>query len=249
MTAGFGHDGVVRPVRVPPAARLLVDHLTDGAALPGPLADLEGWLATSSRLRAFVEANRDKIRKKVRLATSDDARMDLWAELRVATRLLADRRIELAFEAYGAGNRGPDFTATYRARRAFNVEVTRRHGPAADGLERTILAKLRQLPPSRANVLVVAVDALGGVAPDPAPVIRELRTRADRRDDAWFAARGLTDAAAFHQGVLRLSAVLSWTEPPGGRSDAHPWANSGARIALEAAALRAIEAALRDKPD
>ena len=148
------------PVRVPPAARVLVDHLGDGAALPGPLADLERWLAGSSRLRSFVDANRDKIRKKVRLATTDDARLDLWTELRVATRLLDDRRIDLAFEAYGAGNRGPDFTATFRAGREFNIEVTRRHGPAADGLERTILAKLRQLPPSRANILVVAVDAV-----------------------------------------------------------------------------------------
>ena len=112
------------PARVPPAARVLVDHLGDGAALPGPLADLEDWLAGSSRLRAFVDANRDKIRKKVRLATTDDTRLDLWAELRVATRLLADRRIELAFEAYGSGNRGPDFTATYRAGRELNLEVT-----------------------------------------------------------------------------------------------------------------------------
>ncbi len=234
------------PARVPPAARVLVDHLGDGTALPGPLADLEGWLAGSSRLRAFVDANRDKIRKKVRLATTDDARLDLWAELRVATRLLADRRIELAFEAYGSGNRGPDFTATYRAGRELNLEVTRRHGPAVDGLERTILAKLRQLPPSRANVLVVAVDAVGDGPPDPAPMLRELRTRADRRDDAWFAAHGLADAAAFHQGVLRLSAVVTWAESPDGRSDAIAWTNAGARIALEPAALRAIEAALRD---
>jgi hypothetical protein len=238
----------VRPARVPPAARLLVDHLGDGAPLPGALADLEAWLAGSSRLRAFVDANRDKIRKKIRLATADEARLDLWAELRVATRLLADRRIDLAFEAYGAGNRGPDFTATYRAGRAFNVEVTRRHGTAADGLERMILAKLRQLPPSRANVLVVALDAAAEGPLDPAPVVRKLRARAERRDDAWFAARGLADAATFHQGVLRLSAILTWSEPPDGRSDASTWTNAGARIELDAAALRAIETALRDDP-
>jgi hypothetical protein len=236
------------PTRVPPAARVLVEHLSDAAALPGPLADLEGWLAGSSRLRAFVDSNRDKIRKKVRLATTDDARLDLWAELRLATRLLADRRIELAFEAYGSGNRGPDFTATYRAGRELNVEVTRRHGSAAGGLERTILAKLRQLPPSRANVLVVAVDPIAGEPPDPAPVVRELQVRAERRDDDWFAAHGLADAATFHQGVLRLSAVLTWSEPPGGRSGARSWTNAGARIGLEPAALRAIESALRDDP-
>jgi hypothetical protein len=239
----------VRPARVPPTARALVDHLGDGAALPGPLADLEGWLAGSSRLRAFVDANRDKIRKKVRLATTDDARLDLRAELRVATRLLADRRIELAFEAYGAGNRGPDFTATYRAGREINVEVTRRHGAAADGLERTILAKLRQLPPSRANVVVVALEVVGEAPPDPTPVLRELRARADHRHDAWFAAHGLADAAAFHQGVLRLSAVVTWTEPPGARSRAIAWANPAGRITLEPTALRAIEAALNDELD
>ena len=239
----------MRQARVPPAARVLVDHVGDGAALPGPLADLEGWLAGSSRLRTFVDANRDKIRKKVRLATSDDPRRDLRAELRVAARLLADRRIDLDFEAYGAGNRGPDFTMTYRAGRPCNVEVTRRHGSAADGLERTVLAKLRQLPPARANVLVVALDAPGDAPADPTPVLRELRTRADRRDDAWFAAHDLADAAAFHQGVLRLSAVVTWTEPPGGRSIASTWTNPGARIAVEPAALRAIEAALRDELD
>ena len=236
------------PGRVPPAARLLVDHLGDGEPLRGPLADLEGWLAGSSRLRAFVDANRDKIRKKVRLATSVETRLDLWAELRIATRLLADRRIELAFEAYGAGNRGPDFTAMYRGGRPFNIEVTRRHGSAADGLERTILAKLRQLPPSRANMLVIAVDAAGSGPPDPAPVLRDLRIRADRRADAWFAAHGVPDAAAFHQGLLRLSAVMAWTEPRDGRAIAVEWSNAGARIGMDPAAMRAVTAALDDGP-
>jgi hypothetical protein len=234
------------PTRVPAAVPILVAHLGDGAALPGPLADLGDWLAGSSRLRAFVDAHRDKIRKKVRGATSEGARLDLWAELRVATRLLADRRIDLAFEAYGAGNRGPDYTATYRAGRPFNLEVTRRHGPAADGLERTILGKLRQLPPSRANVLVVAVDDAVDAPPDPLATMRALRARADRHDDAWFAAHGFADASTFHHGVLRLSAVIVWTEHLGGRSLAVAWSNPGVRIALEPAAMRAVVAALGD---
>ena len=90
------------------------------------------------------------------------------------------------------------------------------------------------------------MDAAADEPPDAAPIVRELRARADRRDDAWFAARGLADAATFHQGVLRLSALLTWTEPLGGTSGASSWTNTGARIALEAAALRAIERALRD---
>ncbi len=236
------------PVRVPPTARVLVAYLSDGTTLPGPLADLEGWIAGSARVRAFVDENRDKIRKKVRLATADDSRLDLRAELRVATRLLADRRLDLAFEAYGAGNRGPDFTATYRGGRSFNVEVTRRHGPAVDGLERAILAKLRQLPPSRANVLVVAVDGALDAPPDPTPTMRDLRIRADRHDDAWFAAHGVADSATFHQGALRLSAVVAWSERSGGPALATAWSNAGARIALDPAAMRAVVAALADVP-
>ena len=231
------------PARVPPAARVLVDHLGAGAALPGSLADLEDWLAASSRLRSFVDANRDKIRKKVRLATTDDARLDLWAELRLATLLLADRRFELAFEAYGSGNRGPDFTATFRAGTPFNIEVTRRHVPGAAGVERTILGKLRQLQPSRANVLLIALDAPDEAALDLDPIVRDLRAHADRRDDAWFVSRGIADAATFHQGLLRLTALIAWQDR---RSNAIAWTNAGARIALEPAALRAIEAALRD---
>src|SRR5438874_7086519 len=87
--------------------------------------ELVSWLVVSGRFRAFAEANRDKIRKKLRAARDLDSLADVRAELRTAHLLLSDRRIDLAFEAYGSGKGGPDFTVTFRASERFNPEVTR----------------------------------------------------------------------------------------------------------------------------
>ena len=228
----------------PTRVRRLVADLVEAPEPDPALAGLPAWLAASPRFRAFAEANRDKIRKKLRGATETEARLDVRAELRVAALLLADRRIELAFEAYGAGRRGPDFTATFRAGRPFNVEVTRRRpGPGAASLEPSILGKLRQLPPSASNVLIVAVEGSED-APDPGPVLRELRGRADRRDDAFFVARGPDGATTFNAGLLRMAAVIAWAEGASGSARVAAWANAGARIPLPQPTLRALLAAL-----
>jgi hypothetical protein len=244
------HGQVTEQPSTSPTIERLVAYLIDGSRPDPALADLPAWLAATPRFRSFAETNRDKIRKKLRHATDGPTRLDVRAELRVAALLLADRRFELEFEAYGAGRRGPDFTATFRAGRPFNVEITRRRtvqGPAS--LESTILAKLRQLPASTANVLVIAVDEKRG-APDPAPVIHDLRIRADRHEDAFFAARGQGGqggpggAAAFHAGLLRLAAVLTWAETAETAARVAFWANPGARILLPDATFRALRAAL-----
>ena len=70
--------------------------------------ELIGWLAGSSRFRAFAGTYRDKIHKKLRNASDPEAARDVRAELQVARLLLADRRFEVAFEAYGSGKVGPD---------------------------------------------------------------------------------------------------------------------------------------------
>lgn len=229
--------------RMTPTLDRLVGYLVDAPEPPTELADVPEWLAESSRFRAFADANRDKIRKKLRGSTSPDARLDVRAELRIAALLLADRRIELTFEAYGAGRRGPDFTATYRAGRPFTIEVTRRRAAATGGLEPPILAKLRQMPPSISNVVVIAIDGPAG-ALDPGPVMRALRDRADRHDDAYFAAKGLADTAAFHAGLRRLAGVVAWAEHAEPAERLATWSNAGARIPLPEATLRAVVAAL-----
>jgi hypothetical protein len=226
----------------------LVSYLLDGPP-PGPsdgvAADLAAWLSESPRFLSFVDAHRDKVRKKLRGATESQARGDVRAELETAFRLLADRRVDLAFEAYGVGKRGPDFTVTFRAVHRFNLEVTRPRldgGPIGpDGLANAVLGKLRQLPPDAPNVLLVAVDGAAPPADEVAAAMRALKRRADGRDDPFFAGRGFAAAREFVLYYLRLSAVLVASR---GGAGAQVWSNPEARRPLPAGAAPACLACL-----
>jgi hypothetical protein len=222
----------------------LVEHLVDG---DGTLeASLTAWLADSSAFRAFAEAHRDKIRKKLRTAADADARRDVMAELRVAHLLLRERRLTLAFEAYGAGRGGPDFTADFRGERSFNVEVTRlRRPPTAANPVGPLLAKLRQLPPSVPNVLVIAMEGARASAHDTEAAVRAVRARADAKDEDFFTARGLAGTRGFYDRFLRLGAVIAWCEDGAGDERASAWTNASARIPVPPRALRACVACLR----
>jgi hypothetical protein len=208
--------------------------------------ELARWLAGSSRFREFAEAHRDKIRKKLRSAADAEALRDVRAELQVAHLLVADRRIELAFEAYGSGKAGPDFTVTYRGTTTFNLEVTRlRRVPDAARFGESLVAKLRQLPPSVPNVLVVAIDGDTADALDVAATTRGLRARADAKDEAFFARRGFEGTREFYERYLRLAAVIMWCEGATGDARAGLWRNLSARIALPERAARACIGCLR----
>ena len=228
------------------AIERLIEH-TFGDDRHEPMADeLAGWLAGSRRFRAFVEAHRDKVRKKLRSATDPEALRDVRAELRVAQLLLADRGFEIAFEAYGSTKGGPDFTVTYRGERPFNLEVTRqRRAPDAAGYGGPLLAKLRQLPPSVPNAVLVAIEGDRADAFDVASVTRALRARADGRDEDFFTARGLRGTRGFNDRFLRLGSVLVWCEGAAGDARASAWTNRSARIALPDRSLRACLVALR----
>jgi hypothetical protein len=202
--------------------------------------ELAGWLAGSARFRAFAEAHRDKIRKKLRGAADPEARRDVRVELHAAHLLLADRRIELAFEAYGSGKVGPDFTVTYRGERSFNLEVTRlRRAPDAAGFTGPLLAKLRQLPPSAPNAVLVAIGGDSAEALDVAGATRILRAQADGKDEIFFASRGFDGTRGFYERYLRLGAVLVWCEGATGDARAALWSNRSARIALPVRAAQA----------
>jgi hypothetical protein len=208
--------------------------------------EIAAWLAGSRRFRAFAEAHRDKIRKKLRGAKDEEARRDVRAELVVARLLLADRRIELAFEAYGSGKPGPDFTVAYRGRPSFNLEVTRPHRtPGAPGYGGPLLAKLRQLPPSAPNAVLLAIEGDSAEAFDVDAATRALRARADARDDDFFAHRGLTGTRGFYERYLRLGAVVVWCEAAADEARAALWTNPSARIAVPEQAARACLARLR----
>ncbi len=224
----------------------LAHALTDRG--PGdPTADeLTAWLSGSARFRAFAEAHRDKIHKKFRTAADPNALRDVRAELAVARLLLADKRFDLAFEAYGSGKVGPDFTVAFRDARSFNLEVTRlRRLPAGASDGSSLLAKLRQLPPSVPNVVLLAIDGDTAAALDIDAIVRTLRSRADAKDESFFTKRGLDGSRGFHERFLRLGGVIVWCEAAAVDARAVLWINRSARIALPDQAIRAAVETLR----
>ena len=229
------------PTRIDRLTQFVLDGRPD-AALG---YELRGWMDARPQFRAFVEAHRDKIRKKLRGASDAEARRDVRAELRVAHLLLADRRLALEFEAYGVGKVGPDFTVTYRGERRFNVEVTRLHrDPRVATYGGPLLTKLRQLPPSMPNVVVVAIDGERADAFDIESATRAMRQRADAKDDAFFNSRGLDGSRGFHARYLRLGAVIAWADAAAEESRVVLWTNRSARIAVPDRAARAVLACL-----
>ena len=242
------------PRRIPATSQArLMEHLF-GVAAPADAnttndpfaAEFAAWLASLPRFRAFVDAHRDKIRKKLRLATDLDARKDVRAELRIARLVLADRNIELAYEPGGVAEGGPDFSVTYRRGRPFNLEVTRPRWRSfmAQG-SRPILAKLRQLPAGVPNVLVLVLPADGAHDWDVREVIRDLRARADAKEESFFVRRRFGGTRDFYERFLRLSAVAMHAEGIATGSTTNSWINPSARIAVPDAALRACLEALR----
>jgi len=213
-----------------------------GASLAPELSE---WLAGSSRFTAFVVAHRSKIRKKLRGVADEASMRDVRTELAFARVALEDRRFELAFESYGRAG-GPDFTLTYRAGRPFNAEVTRlRRAPDAAAIAGVVLGKLRQLPPSVPNLLVIAVEGAAADEVGVGDAIRALRRRADRKDDPYFAFRGVDGTRMFHERFLRLGGVIVWCESAAGDRRADSWVNGSARIAVPDATMRAVLARLR----
>ena len=180
---------------------------------PALQLELAHWLEDSPRFAAFVTLHRDKVRKKLTTAEDAEARLDVRVELLVAYLLLADRRFELALEAYGTGRRGPDLTVTYRANQRFNLEVTRlRSSDAADAarLAHVIAAKVRQLRSDVPNAFLVAGSGLTLAA--AAGAFTWLKTRTNEKDDAYFARHGMRDARFFYKQFLELGGVLLLNE-------------------------------------
>jgi hypothetical protein len=221
--------GMTTALRRPPRWSKKTDQLVHHVAFrcrPGLQSELGHWIENSPRFAAFVTANQDKIRKK--LTTSDDEqhRQDVRAELLVAHLIVADRRFELAFEAYGARRLGPDLTATFRTNQRFNLEVTRLRSSveagvpdsgdavsqaAAAGVARlanVITGKVRQLPGDIPNALVIAARGLTLDQESLSAVTRLLKMHTDHKDDAFFARRGLKDARTFYAHYLHLGGIL-----------------------------------------
>jgi hypothetical protein len=224
----------------------LRDYLLDGPPADTQGGELSDWLVSSRRFRAFARDHRDKIRKKLRSATEAEARRDVCTELHVARLLLADSRIDLAFEARGVLKGGPDFVVSFRGERDVNLEVTRLHGGAAGANPGgPLLAKLRQLPPSAPNVLLIAMESQSPDTLDAAAAARSLKMRAESGDEAFFMSRGFGGTREFHQRFLRLGCVITWDEAAAQGTGVATWTNTSARIPVPERVLRACADCLR----
>lgn len=196
------------------------------------------WIVSSRPFRAFLEENAAKIRKKARQASDAESLRDLQLEMDTAYRLLlADRRVALTYERYLADKmRGPDFTVTFKGHLVFNVEVRRLRAPIPTGkLDEVVREKLRQMPPSAINILLVGADASATPDLDAAAAMKRLIQRAEARQDEYFIERGYHDARDFLRAHLRLSGLLlrpSWRDefPPSPTL----WLNPQARHPLPA---------------
>lgn len=169
------------------------------------------WVLMSPRFPAFLDVYRDKIRKKLRGVADGEGVLDLQVELLTAASLLTERKLTLEYEKYAANKtRGPDFTALYKTHTPFNVEVKRIRGLTQPGKWADVLCdKLRQLPPSVVNVLVVYGERAEQAAPfDVDAAMRGLRATAERKDELFFTRRGLEGARDYLRQSFKLSAVI-----------------------------------------
>ena len=179
------------------------------SASAAALEDRFSEWAASSRFRAFAATYRDKMRKKLRLVRDAEGLRDLELELDVAARLLQDRRFTVEYEKHAtSGRRSPDLAVTFREGTLLHLEVKRIRTAGADPdakCAEVICDAVGQLVPNALNAVLI------GVSPAPTPnlarALRDLRGRAERKDDAYFQRRGFTDARSFLRSFERLSAV------------------------------------------
>jgi hypothetical protein len=216
------------PLRRPPRWSKKTDQLVRHVAFrcrPGLQSELGHWIENSPRFAAFITTNQDKVRKKLTTSDDEEHRLDMRAELLVAFLIVADRRFELAFEAYGARRLGPDLTVTFRANQRFNLEVTRLRStgdaevpasqdpaPGVARLANVITGKLRQLPGDIPNALLIAARGLPLDEDTLIAATRLLKTHTDRKDDAFFARRGFKDARDFYAQYLHLGGIFVLNE-------------------------------------
>jgi hypothetical protein len=215
--------GMTTSLRQPPRWSKKTDQLVLYVASRcrlGFQSELGHWIEGSPRFAAFIATNQDKVRKKLTTSDDEEHRLDVRAELLVAYLIAADRRFELSFEAYGARRLGPDLTMTFRANQRFNLEVTRLRTPASgdtdlshpgaavNRLANVITGKLRQLPGDMPNAILIAAHRPGLTEDSLTAATRLLKMHTDRKDDAFFARRGLKDARDFYAQYLHLSGIV-----------------------------------------
>ena len=217
-------------------------------------AQLEDWVQSSRRYRAFAETYRDKIHKKLRTAQNEAGLLDLFFELETAFRLLQDQRFTVEYEKYGfLKERAPDFTIAFRVNTIFNLEVTRLRMPQADSLTTseyesvivrkltdTVCDKLGQMRPGSINILLIIAD-LDISDSKLANIMSKLRLSAEQKQDSFFIQSGFEDARDFLRQFQHLSAIACRDF---GTNELTLWLNSLARNPVPKELLNAFQKTL-----
>jgi hypothetical protein len=134
----------------------LLDYIFEGRSSHFANA-FKDWL-TYPRFATFAEKYRQKIRKKIRGANSDEDLRDIHFELEIAYLLLKTEVFDtVEYEKHGSG---PDFTATCQTGATLNVEVKRiRKADPETRLaewEKTVAERIRSEPSSLSVVMNIA---------------------------------------------------------------------------------------------
>jgi hypothetical protein len=210
-------------------------------------APMVTWLSSSRRFTAFVQTNRDKIRKKVRVTAEPESILDFQLELGTAYWLLQERALNVVYEPEGHGRtRTPDFAVTFTTSTTFMVEVTRFRTPVlatADDptnllttrLADTICSKLGQLLPQSSNIILVGVETPILPQIDLPVMMRQLQQQAERNEPMIIQRHQFRDRADFFQQYRRLSELLiRATETQTGNLPLLTWSNPQATHPLPA---------------
>jgi len=197
----------------------LLGYLFDGQSHP-LAAPMGTWLADSRRFTAFVNAFRDKIRKKLRVMQEAECLHDLRLELETAYLLLQERSLSVVYEPQLGEVRCPDFAVSFTTSLTFMVEVTRLRAQArvtpsldtaplvSERLADTMCDKLGQLLPRHSNVLLISIDAPPPTHGDLHAALLRAQQRAERNDSVFLQQHGFRDPADFFRQYQRLSEIL-----------------------------------------
>ncbi len=243
--------------------------------IEGIVAGLHPWISgelrrwyKKERFRGFATSNAPKLIHKFNKAKLEEDKLDVLAELEIASGLLGGEGMNLDYEPFGAGIRGPDFRVRWSSE--FYMEIKRiRQTPdmraVKDAMPPDEIAPLwiipytdresfkfsdlivdcpRQFHPGLANVLAIKISSDTHDLSDFVTSVQELRGAARNGNDEYFRKNEYADAKDFLRKIGLLSAIVikrKWVLL-GQFSPCNPvWQNTGCDIPLAAEALELLK--------
>jgi len=83
----------------------------------------DAWIPSCPRLIQFITENKNKIKRKIRLAQNEEQKEDLMMELHIAWLLLKEPEFEVKYEFWGTKEANPDYLVTQNGKDQWAIEV------------------------------------------------------------------------------------------------------------------------------